>query len=826
MRCVVRSVKGWRSLVAGASSLAVVLAAAQMPTYAGPMLSVSAKASAKDDLAAQLAALDSDGDGVPDRPDKTSAMLAAQQLDRRIEDLSQRTPTTQVFANGKGTWTTKIAAAPVRAQDPDSGEWRAIDTSLVESEDGWRPVAALGAMIFSDGGTGPLVTMTDADGKDFSWTWPTRLPMPSAAGSTLTYSDVVPNGDLVVTATPTGFSESVILRSAPTEALSLPLLIDTNGAKMSKLADGSFSVRGKKVSLLSVPIPMMWEAADTKDLKKGATGRGPARPIPTTLTPKGDRTELVLKPDPGYLSDPSTTYPVTIDPSFNVYPTSMTVVPDVDYAWGWAPVEAWTGLDAGWDWNYHTFLDFGPAQLKAGGITSATLALYGTFSESCDPSAVTIRRITSDWSDFGQWNDRPTSTSNGEATAANPAHSGPSGCSAGGWDTWDITSITQAWASGAPNYGIEMFDEAGAPFKTYNGPTLHAPGGPPTISVTSNGTPGVPDVPTASDSQTWNGNLYTRSASPSFSTRADDADQGLLHYTFDVHETATDTSPIISSCSTRDVASGTTSSCKPTTPLANGTYYVRASASDGSLTGDRSPWQKVIVNYDQPDQATVACTNSIANGAWFTTRPASTGNCTFTSVGAVQLAWTLNGVHQTTLVANASGRATTTISIPTAGWTDIEVRGISNAGTAGTPRSLKFGVGSAWIITPKTGGASAGSFTIRASTVGAPTTSTSNAVKGKDYRVYAIRYFKPNDAHGYIWKYGITGGVSDKRPQSQISKCTREMKSVISCTWEFRAWDLSKWQAMALEATLIGNYLKAYHRCPPGHNPGVIMRCT
>lgn len=50
-----------------------------------------------------------------------SAMVTARVADRRIEDLSQRTETTQVFANPDGSWTSKAATGPARVQDEESG---------------------------------------------------------------------------------------------------------------------------------------------------------------------------------------------------------------------------------------------------------------------------------------------------------------------------------------------------------------------------------------------------------------------------------------------------------------------------------------------------------------------------------------------------------------------------------------------------------------------------------------------------------------------------------------------------------------------------------
>ncbi|MFD1825015.1 MULTISPECIES: hypothetical protein [Mumia] len=64
---------------------------------------------------------DSDGDGVQDRPDAVSASLAARLADKKVEDLSARTESAQLFANPDGTWTEEVASGPVRVRD-DAGK--------------------------------------------------------------------------------------------------------------------------------------------------------------------------------------------------------------------------------------------------------------------------------------------------------------------------------------------------------------------------------------------------------------------------------------------------------------------------------------------------------------------------------------------------------------------------------------------------------------------------------------------------------------------------------------------------------------------------------
>ena len=71
--------------------------------------------------------------------------------------------------------------------------------------------------MFSDGGDKTFVELQGVGGKDLKWQWPATLPAPTVEDNTLTYKNVIDNGDLVVTVLPGGFSHSIILHSAPEE---------------------------------------------------------------------------------------------------------------------------------------------------------------------------------------------------------------------------------------------------------------------------------------------------------------------------------------------------------------------------------------------------------------------------------------------------------------------------------------------------------------------------------------------------------------------------------------------------------------------------------
>lgn len=691
-------------------SAALLVSGAQLPAVAAtslPSRLVTAPSTPPD------ANLDSDGDGVSDRPDTLSAALAASSREERVEDLSRRTPTTQMFANPDGTWTTESFAAPVRAADPQTGEWAPIDTELAKNGGLWQPKSAVGGMRFSNGGDAPLVAFTDVNGKDLSWSWPTALPTPTVDGSTLTYPDVVPDGDLVVEALPDGFSHSVVLRAAPDDELEIPIELDIAGAKLNESGDGTLTITGGKGEMLSAPAPTMW------DTGIGPSGKPTVVPLTTEVGRHGDQTVMTLKPDSEFLNDPDTVYPVTIDPTFTasaMATATITTPMPASPMWDW---RALAGRDSSGPTTYETVLLFDQSTFPAGAVTSASLSMYAETSNSCDPVSLKVRRLTEEWAVL-EWAN-PVTTTAGESVAVQSAKGGPTGCGTAGWDNWDITDIAQAWAGGAENFGLSVAatDATVSGWREYDDWFAT---NPPKITITASSAPAAPSVPIPSDAQTWDGTYHTRVAKPSWSTSATDPDLGTVRYKTEIHETNTAGSPVVASCTTGYVQSGTTSTCTPTTVLSNGTtYYARSVADDGSDTGPWSPWQQFTVNYQQPASVAVACPTT-ADATWYSTAPASSMNCTFTSTYAAELEWTLNGVTQTRLPANGSGAATKTgIAIPAAGWTELKVRGLSTSGRASAWKTYSFGTGTAVITTPAAGAGTAKTFTYGAASAAGAT---------------------------------------------------------------------------------------------------------
>jgi RHS repeat-associated protein len=706
-------------MVVGIASLlfSVALAGLQLPAFADDASSGAGVASGPP----TAAEMDSDGDGTPDRPDAVTAAKAARQLEERVEDLSQRTPTTQVFANADGTWTTESTAGPVRAQDPDTGEWATIGTTLELVGGSWQPVTSLGQMSFSNGGSDPLVIIQDVSGKDLSWSWPESLPTPTVDGSTLTYHNAIPHGDLVVEALPDGFSHSIVLRQAPVEPLELSMIVHADGAAVSADEDGSLSITAGQKELVTAPQPTMWDSTGSES---GSSPSSTVVPVNTSVEESSGETSVVLSPDQSFLTGPDTTYPVTIDPTYTVGAAgSAAVTSDTAHRVDTEPEIIPVGYDD--MYQYRALTKFEDFTFVGSTITSASLSMHAAESDTCDAMSLTVQRMTSEWdSSTVDFEASEEATTAGGSSVSQSAKGGPSGCDTQGWDSWDVTAIAQAWAGGAENFGVRIAatDEESIGMRGYYSTHSTDPALMPKLTITGNQAPTQATAPVPSDSRISD-RAYTRNASPSWTTSATDADGSNVRYTVEIRSSTSGApSALVATCTTGYVASGTTSECTPSAltgggsyNLPNASYYARSAADDGSSTGAWSEWQIVVVNYDVPEPVEISCPGT-ADQHWYATRPAATMACTFSSPGSWRLEWSLNDTTQTALTASAGGAATKSgIAIPTSGWTSIKVRGVSNSEMASDWTEYAFGTGTAWLTSPADGASTATTFTVGAS---------------------------------------------------------------------------------------------------------------
>lgn len=616
-------------------------------------------------------------------------MITARGLGERIEDLSQRTESSKVYANPDGTWTSESSLSPERVMD-ELGAWHPIDTTLVETPDGnWSPRHAASDVVVSGGGEKEFVSMS-AGKRDIAWKWPQTLPAPQVSGSTATYVGVVEDGDLLVTATAEGFTYNVRLNERPDVVPDIRANVTTDGARLVEHESGGFDLtNGDRVLLASAP-PVMWDASGDPD---GAGGL--VAPVDSTATQTSKNSGLVdLNPDPDFLLDPHTQYPVIVDPSISPDIAHDRTVNNRNVAEVATDLRA--GTTDGGTTKYRAFLKFNAqGDWNGKNIVSADLKLRNFDSNVCSTKAIRASRVNAEWTPSAlTWANQPV-VSGSHYDDFGQAYGGPS-CVADD-AIWNVASTVQSWADGAiENYGFRIAavdDSSNSSWRRYR--SSEATAWVPRLNVTYNS---YPSAATGTSLVSMTANGYALTTTPQLQATVRDPDGGSVRARFQVLNTA---GGLVWEGYSGFVGDGRTA--KTTVPaglLADGqTYIVRAITNDGSLDAKSTgPSTTFTVDASKP-VATIAA-SSFVNGQWLAEAPAQN---VFTITGPSDTQSFLISKDDEWLFPGTifTGSSVTLPWLPAAGGHSLSVTAFDHAGNQGPTVVFKFGVGAATLVSPQ-----------------------------------------------------------------------------------------------------------------------------
>ncbi|HEY0479513.1 MAG TPA: LamG domain-containing protein [Kofleriaceae bacterium] len=306
-----------RGVVAGIVSIAAVLAACGAPedeatggAGAAPGIDPGASSGAAGTKPRCEA---SAGD---DRRAQTMALACG----RLVEIESARSEYSELYVDPSGSRTLVTSVVPRRARHPD-GAWGAIDLTLRQVGDVVAPTATAAKVQFSSGGGGPLVTAT-AEGHSMTLSWPAPLPRPTLSGASATYADVLPDVDLVVTATDAGFTHALVVKTA--RAAANPAVRHARyrlggDATLTTTAEGGLVAEAAGVRVASAEPALMWDTTPRSAARASVAGEAGVAPVRTAWvasTISGGN--LTLSPAAAMLDDPAARYPLVIDPPWVV----------------------------------------------------------------------------------------------------------------------------------------------------------------------------------------------------------------------------------------------------------------------------------------------------------------------------------------------------------------------------------------------------------------------------------------------------------------------------------------------------------------------------
>jgi hypothetical protein len=654
---------------------------------------------------------------VTSRPDVVSAMLAAKESGHRVRITGDDTASSTTFANPNGSLTTEQAAGPVRVQNSD-GTWSPLDLDLARNPDGgFSTVATPAGLTMSGGGDKALATLRDGLGREFGVKWASTLPAPSVKGGTASYR-LNAMTQLMVSATASGFTTRVVLSAPPKRNASFTLPLQLKGLTASKLDDGSLEVSDSASgarSWRSSPF-VMWDAqSDT------AGNPSNVRPVSFTMgsTAAGQR-EIDLSPAMSFLTDPSTVYPVTIDPDV-AYATAL----GDTYVYGdgttgnttseWGDYKLPVGLFS--SVTYTSYLDFDMSPYAGKHVLSASLGLlaYQSNNATCKGSepielypATSLPDSSTVYANAPGYDTSATYTATGSITLP---------CSGIGFSSAvDVTKMTQGWAAGTiPSDGIAVVagdttSNGGMTFCSMDlaaGTSCSTASSEPMLTVTYRSYPGVPTALSVSPSTMGdNGILQVAATAPTLTATPQDADGGSVQLDIEV-----DYDPAYY---TNGYPGGGTGVVDQQTMYANAgspSSYQMQGYGLGLEQGDRlvwkarteregdfSPWsapQQFQIDTARPPLPTVAC--PFAPNAWTST----TGACSLSdsSTDVVGFVYDFDTPTPGTYVDVDAGANAISTSLPD-GWHTLDVQAINAAGVYSGLKQIGFGVGVGGLSTP------------------------------------------------------------------------------------------------------------------------------
>lgn len=616
------------------------------------------------------------------RPDPVSAMVTARSTGEPVEDLSQRTEFSSVYANPDGTWSSETASSPSSVRD-EEGNWHEVDYTLVPVEGGIAPKYSPVDVVFSDGGDATFAEVVDRRGKQLEWRWTQQLPEPVLEANTATYPGVAPGaGDLVVTATPTGFRHDIVLHQPPVDPVAFTVPVLTRGAHLVETPAGGLEITtdaGK--TLVTAPAPVMWDSSEDE------LGDPVTVPVETAVGETSTGTPTVtLSPDMAFLTDPDTVYPVTVDPSFSTYSGSDTWVSYPNSTSGNAGTDDLrAGTSDGGVNKARSFIWFGGGNPTWAGkqILSAHMVLRNFVSGTCRAGELRAARITQFWDAASlTWANQPDASTT-DAASFSAAYGGGTGCPAND-AVFDVRNIVQTWADNVNlNNGIRVraFDETNSnTFRRYRSANYFDPALRPRISVTYNTRPDTAGTPTVSPGNPG----FSTTLTPTLNAPVYDPDGGNVRGVFEVFEGAT----LKGSYTSEYVTNGNLAQVTvPAGVLAEGgTYSIKVKGDDGNHTSLNFSAVTSFTVDTSPPTATITAT-AFTDGSWTAEAPSSN---TFTFDGpsdTQSFRYMLTPYFQGSRAADVNGDATLDW-VPKGGYQILTVSPIDKAGNVGPQRQV------------------------------------------------------------------------------------------------------------------------------------------
>ncbi|MEH6908907.1 DNRLRE domain-containing protein, partial [Neobacillus drentensis] len=375
----------------------------------------------------------------------------------KMELTNKRTRNSTRFINPDGSFTEEIYNQPIFYQDISDKKWKRIDNTLKKSPlapDKFINTANEFKSIFAEESDISKLVSVQKQGYNLDMLLVGARKVKSVINNDeIIYPDILPQVDLSYVVTNDKIKESLILKTPTGQSqYSFELKIPANLTE-SLLTNGNITISSQFGDLL-------WILEKPRMIDSNGIYSDNAY---FNIRKEGNRTFIDIILDTSYLNNPSRSYPVTIDPSFQ----STLLIRDtfISNRYPQSSYSSSTYMHTGMTPSYgvtRSLIRFALPPLPSNSrITTATFQAYQT-NTGVSNTTVDLYRLNSSWGDAVTWDTQPLAAATAESSLAPNTYNA--------FWVWYITKLTQDWYNGVQsNYGLMLRnrDESTAPWASF-----------------------------------------------------------------------------------------------------------------------------------------------------------------------------------------------------------------------------------------------------------------------------------------------------------------------------------------------------------------------
>jgi len=367
---------------------------------------------------------------------------------RQVEEVvGKRTKHTKTFLTEDGTFMTEAHLDPIHFRD-ESGDWKEIDTTIVQRPDGsWTNKAGPFDASFAGASGGTLLDIVRSGARvALEAPGSRRGVAPIVSGSVIDYPEVFPSVDVRFVVRAESVEELFVLKEVPTGPTSFTVPLKLRGLSAAEQTDGSIVLANPAGdAVFTIPSLVMYDSGEDPDVA----------PLDVTVRTSEGALVLDIAADGAWLRDPERSYPVLVDPEVTLNaPYQDAWIKDGDTTTHADDPELRVGYseDAKRTRGLVKFREFGEANFTH--VTGAWMYMTPTYSDpaNCATGYHGIHQITADWSPLTvTWGNAPS----GVETALDTESVG---CAATAeqkmFSSASLTSLVQKWVGALQFDGV------------------------------------------------------------------------------------------------------------------------------------------------------------------------------------------------------------------------------------------------------------------------------------------------------------------------------------------------------------------------------------